>query len=122
MSKCKDRIMGLSFGQFSYSYAEILKSILEGKAITEKDLNTPFEMFGEGYRKKELRILRNAIFARHGRAFKSADLSDFFYGPDAAVRFKGMPMSTTPDKSYTDKRLTQTDKQNLKQIRKQEKR
>lgn len=30
------------------------------------------------YSKEELKILRNAIFAMHGRVFKSADLREYF--------------------------------------------
>ncbi|MFP2909915.1 YARHG domain-containing protein [Pyxidicoccus sp. 3LFB2] len=51
----------------------------------------------------QFRLLRNAVYARHGRVFQAKDLQDFFsreswYQPDAA---------------YTDARLTPEDKQHL---------
>jgi hypothetical protein len=43
---------------------------LSQRLLTEADLR--------GYSKAELRILRNAIYAMHGRKFTSKDLQDFF--------------------------------------------
>ncbi len=33
-----------------------------------------------GLSKSEIRILRNTIYARHGRSFKSSDLNNYFRG------------------------------------------
>lgn len=59
-----------------------------------------------------LRILRNTVFARHGRKFESPDLADYFakqpwYKPDAA---------------YSDSRLTEDDKFEIELIQEFEKR
>ena len=56
-----------------------------------------------------------AVFARHGRAFASADLHDFFYGPEAVYRFRGMGIHL--DAQYSDERLTPTDRANIERIR-----
>lgn len=54
----------------------------------------------------QLRILRNAVYARHGRTFQAKDLNDFF--------------SQEPwyrkDPAYTDARLTAQDQRNLEVI------
>ncbi|WP_158501992.1 YARHG domain-containing protein [Vitiosangium sp. GDMCC 1.1324] len=52
---------------------------------------------------RDLRLLRNTIYARRGRPFKSELLQE---------HFKRMPWYT-PDPAYTDKRLTKTDKRNI---------
>jgi hypothetical protein len=52
---------------------------------------------------RDLRLLRNTIYARRGRPFKSPLLQE---------HFKRMPWYT-PDPAYTDKRLTKTDKRNI---------
>jgi hypothetical protein len=56
---------------------------------------------------RDLRLLRNTIFARRGRPFKSKVLQK---------HFEHMPWYT-PDKSYTDARLTANDKRNIELIR-----
>ncbi|WP_224243355.1 YARHG domain-containing protein [Hyalangium gracile] len=56
---------------------------------------------------RDLRLLRNTIFARRGRSFKSELLQE---------HFEHMPWYK-PDPAYSDKRLTKTDKRNIELIR-----
>ncbi len=56
---------------------------------------------------RDLRILRNTIYARRGRPFKSKVLQQYF---------EHMPWYK-PDKAYTDARLTANDKRNIDLIR-----
>lgn len=56
---------------------------------------------------RDLRLLRNTIFARRGRSFKSLVLQE---------HFARMPWYK-PDPKYTDKLLTKTDKRNIELIR-----
>jgi hypothetical protein len=56
---------------------------------------------------RDLRLLRNTIFARKGRTFKSEVLQE---------HFARMPWYT-PDPAYSDKLLTKTDKRNIELIR-----
>jgi hypothetical protein len=60
---------------------------------------------------RDLRLLRNTIYARRGRPFKSPLLQE---------HFSRMPWYT-PDPAYTDKRLTKTDKRNVALIQQVEK-
>jgi len=60
----------------------------------------------EGFSKPALRIWRNAVYARHGRTFKSEDLQALF---NEYAWYKA-------DKNYTDAKLTDTDKANIKLI------
>lgn len=54
----------------------------------------------------QLRLLRNAVYARHGRVFQAKDLQDFF----------SQEPWYQPDPAYTDARLTAEDKQHLELI------
>lgn len=54
----------------------------------------------------QLRLLRNAVYARHGRVFQAKDLQDFF----------SQESWYQPDPAYTDARLTAEDQQHLKLI------
>lgn len=56
--------------------------------------------------KEELRLMRNSIFARYGRAFQSKDLQQYFLKTDW--------YEVNPD--YTDALLTEQDKEELKLI------
>ncbi|HZI10880.1 MAG TPA: YARHG domain-containing protein [Myxococcus sp.] len=60
-----------------------------------------------------LRKLRNAVFARHGRPFKDADLHAFFYGPRQEDWVEAGLPKLTPDPRFSESRLTDVDKQNL---------
>lgn len=56
-----------------------------------------------GMDKAQLRILRNAVYARHGRTFASADLQTLF----------GRYVWYRPDPDYSDDLLTETDRANI---------
>ena len=60
----------------------------------------------EGFSKPALRIWRNAVYARHGRTFKSEDLQALF---NEYIWYK-------PDENYSDEKLTDIDKANIKLI------
>lgn len=45
-------------------------SIASDRLLTETDI--------EGCSKKDIRLMRNAIFARHGYIFKNKELADYF--------------------------------------------
>ena len=60
----------------------------------------------EGFSKPALRIWRNAVYARHGRTFKSEDLQALF---NEYAWYK-------PDENYSDEKLTDIDKANIKLI------
>lgn len=65
----------------------------------------------EGFSKPALRIWRNAVYARHGRTFKSEDLQALF---NEYIWYK-------PDENYSDEKLTDIDKANIKLIQEFEK-
>jgi hypothetical protein len=60
---------------------------------------------------RQLRILRNAVYARYGRPFDAKDLKDYF-----SIR-----SWYHADPAYTDARLTAVDKRNLELIQQAEK-
>ena len=60
----------------------------------------------EGFSKPALRIWRNAVYARHGRTFKSEDLQALF---NEYAWYK-------PDEEYSDDELTDIDRANIKLI------
>ena len=60
----------------------------------------------EGFSKPALRIWRNAVYARHGRTFKSEDLQALF---NEYAWYK-------PDENYSDEKLSDIDIQNIKLI------
>lgn len=60
----------------------------------------------EGFSKPALRIWRNAIYARHGRTFKSEDLQALF---NEYAWYK-------PDEEYSDEKLSDIDRANIKLI------
>lgn len=60
--------------------------------------------------KKQLRIMRNAVYARHGRSFKSADLQSLW---ESYTWYKKNP-------NYNDSLLTDIDKYNIELIQKYE--
>jgi len=81
------------------SFSKALELVWAGTAVAPKSL--------EGLSPWELKILRNAIFAQHGRAFKSGKLSGFFH------RYPGY----TEDPGYSDNRITATDRANAEAIK-----
>jgi hypothetical protein len=67
------------------------------------------ELF-EGMFTEDLRVLRNEIYARRGRVFKSKDLNDYF---KEQSWYK-------PDPNYSDNLLSEVEKENLKIIKEAE--
>lgn len=57
--------------------------------------------------RRDLRLLRNTVYARKGRPFKSYLLQQYFDGFDWY----------TPDEAYADSRLSEVDRRNIKLIR-----
>ena len=103
-------------GVMPASYRGTLMAVLSGQSLGEGDLVPhPGMLFSAG----TYRVLRNAAYARHGRAFKSADLQDFFYGPEASLRFGDLKLSVSA--AYADSLLTATDRDNVALIQRFEK-
>jgi hypothetical protein len=80
-------------------FSNALKSIWSGEALAVNSLS--------GLSPWELRVLRNAVFARHGRAFESGKLSGFFH------RYPGYK----EDPDYSDNRITSVDRSNVEAIK-----
>ncbi len=62
---------------------------------------TPADLAGKG--KNELRLMRNEIYARHGRVFTTQDLNDYF----------GKKCWYAPNTSYSDSTLSTVELQNI---------
>jgi YARHG domain len=80
------------------SYESVESKIINGQSIDTRDL------FGRS--SVELQRLRNAVFARHGRIFETAELQRYFDSCAWYVRRS----------DYTDQSLTSIDKENVKVI------
>ena len=78
--------------------------LFESKTITEQMLH--------GLSLHELRLLRNEVYARHGRMFRAEWLQQYFYS---------QPWYT-PDENFKDESLSGNDKLNVEAIVKYEKR
>jgi hypothetical protein len=78
--------------------------LFENKAITERML--------QGLSLHELRLLRNEVYARHGRMFRAEWLQQYFYS---------QPWYT-PDENFKDESLSGNDKLNVEAIVKYENR
>ncbi len=65
-----------------------------------------------GKSRAELRVMRNEIFARHGKIFESADLNDYF----------SQKSWYTQNPNYSDTLLSDIDKENIRIIRETENR
>jgi len=77
-------------------------------------LTTDFKYRPQTYTKEELRILRNAIYAQHGLAFRSKDLQDYFnqfpwYIPDPGLSEKNI-MLTDREKKFVEEILAKEGK------------
>lgn len=70
-----------------------------GARLTEADL--------KGLDKAQLRLMRNAVYTRHGRTFKSVDLQSLW---ECYAWYKKNP-------AYTDDLLTETDRHNIELIK-----
>lgn len=80
------------------SYESVESKIINGQSIDARDLS--------GRSMVELQRLRNAVFARHGRVFETAELQRYFDSCAWYVRRS----------DYTDQSLTPIDKENVKVI------
>jgi hypothetical protein len=76
--------------------------IANGNAVTLTDIS--------GLSASDLRILRNAVFARHGRIFESSDLQSYF---ESKSWYKANPR-------YSDSDLSSIDRANVQLIQEQE--
>ncbi len=79
-----------------------LREEIATKPITEELLSGLFT--------EDLRLLRNEIYARHGRIFKTKDLNEYFV----------QQSWYKPDANYTDSQLSQIEQDNLKVIKEAE--
>jgi len=96
----------------------LLGKVLKGKPVSEADL-APASPKGQGWSAVTLWRLRNAVFARHGRAFTNPDLQRFFYGEYPPDLTKGLlPLKVDP--AFNDARLTTVDRANIKLLKKHE--
>jgi serine/threonine protein kinase len=86
----------------AYSRAE--SKVVSGNVISESDL--------AGLSAYQLQLLRNAVFARHGRLFKTPELQRYF---DSKSWY-------SPRAGYTDDELTSSDRSNVELIKAAEKR
>lgn len=81
---------------------------VEGFLVPEDRAISPSEL--QGRSKAELRVMRNEVYARHGRVFQSTDLRDYFFRKPWYTR--------NPD--YSDDLLTGVDKENVRIIQEHE--
>lgn len=80
----------------------------EGYLTPQDRIITAAELQGKS--KEELRVMRNEVFARHGKIFQNPDLSSYFTRKSWY----------TQDQKYSDSQLTETDKENIRIIQEQE--
>jgi serine/threonine-protein kinase len=80
---------------FTGSLSAAEKKILAGTALTDADI--------EGIAAAKLRLLRNTVYARHGRQFDSPDLQKYF----------GSKEWYEPRDDYQDAMLTASDRKNV---------
>ena len=85
------------------------KPAMEGKSLKK------VEVFKFNLNKSDMRILRNAIYARHGRPFQSVELQTYFYD-----KKKPCGMKFKVDPNYSEDKLSKTDKSNIMLIKKWE--
>jgi len=104
-------------GGIPVSYEPLVKTLLAGEPLAAGSLRP--QALGGSWSKATLRVLRNACFARHRRPFRSADLTEFFYGPLSSARFG---FTLKPDPDYSDARLSGIDRANVTAIQEAERR
>jgi|GEM_PF-6555007 len=85
-----------------------LGAVVEGSALSQENL--------QNLRQGELRLLRNAIFAKYGRSFRANDLQSFFYGNGALPC--GFYFRTDPNFSNTV--LSDNDRKNVSLLKSME--
>ena len=96
-----DQIKNAYYPKDFFAYNGLKFSKLDSK-LTDEDLRDLDQ--------SQLRVLRNAVYARHGRTFKSLDLQSLW---ECYTWYKKNP-------SYSDSLLTKTDKYNIGLIQKYE--
>lgn len=96
-----EELKAIPFNMDCFPYLELDYTKLNSK-LSAKDL--------QNLTKEQLRIYRNAIYARHGRSFKSIDLQSIY---TSFEWYKKNP-------NYTDDLLTETDKYNIELIKEYE--
>lgn len=105
------RRLGLFDDPVMASIEPLLAKVLAGEALTPADL---FE--GQPMRWSPVMLwkLRNAAYARHGYAFKTADLHTFFYKASKQAETKLLPLRPGNTKKVN---LTATDRANVRLIK-----
>lgn len=96
----------LGFSQSQKVFCKALSKVLREKLLTFNDIDDSFN-------KRELRILRNSVFAKHGRPFNSPELNALFYSSENLLcdfQFKVQP-------NYSDSFLRNIDLQNIEFIK-----
>ena len=91
MNSCEKKVLGLSYQYIIFSH--IFYGSQQGSIWKEdysSDLKVHLILAMTLYQKNNFESYEMQFFARHGRQFKSSDLQDFFYGPDAPERFKNV--------------------------------
>jgi len=96
------RLLSSRLGEWSGSDED--RTPLEDPTLLDKQLTV--EQLSD-FSRRDLRLVRNLIYARHGRPFKSALLQQYFGSLDWYKE----------DPTYTDARLTPLDNRNIKIIR-----
>lgn len=85
--------------------------------LTERKLK-PEDLFGLDA--MHMRILRHAVYARHGKRFESRELYKLFY-TDAAASQSGGLLPRQPKRGFRDDALTDNDRANLTLIEERQK-
>ena len=98
-SVTQDQLKNASCLKDYFAYNGLKFSKLDSK-LTESDLKY--------LDKSQLRLMRNAVYARHGRTFKSIDLQSLW---DCYTWYEKNP-------NYSDDLLTETDKYNIELVQK----
>lgn len=109
-------LLARRLGEDAWSYAEV-EGLVESGHWLDEDVRTPIDdprlldrPLAEAdlaeMSRRDLRILRNMVYARHGRPFQSDILRMYF---------ANMPWYTE-DRAYTDARLTEADRRNIQLI------
>jgi hypothetical protein len=102
--KLELRLLSARLGKWKGAETDADRSPLEDPSLLDKQL-TVDEL--KDFSRRDLRMLRNLIYARRGRPFHSDLLQAYFQAVDW---YK-------PDRAYTDARLTALDKRNINIVR-----
>src|SRR5215813_12876266 len=100
--KIELRLLSMRLGEWTGNDED--RTPLEDPSLLDKQLTV--DQLSD-FSRRDLRLVRNLIYARHGRPFKSDLLKGYF----------GTLEWYKPDPAYTDARLTAIDKRNINVIR-----